>query len=410
MISRRGFLKGVAVSFAMSTGRFFEPKYIFGMDFIGPKGLPEGTLRESVIAVLPGKKPLIKRSYRPPNYETPVRYFNDIFTPNDVFFVRYHLSNIPQVDVRRWRLRIGGDAVDKPLELSMDDLKRSFEPVEIAALNQCSGNRRGLFSPHVPGVQWGYGAMGNARWKGVRLRDILNRAGIRAGALEVTLNGADGPVLPATPDFVKSIPIWKAINENTLVAYEMNGEPLPQWNGFPARVIVPGWTATYWVKHITDINVISKSFDGYWIKKAYRIPSSRFPIVERFISQETEVDTPITEMVVNSLITNIEDGQIFRLGHAIEIRGVAWDGGYGIKTVEVSTDGGRGWQNAELGRDYGRFSWRQWSFVFRPPRRSKYTVMAKATNRIGQTQTFELIWNPAGYHNNVVQGVGVSVV
>lgn len=145
-------------------------------------------------------------------------------------------------------------------------------------------------------------------------------------------------------------------------------------------------------------------------KKAYRIPNSRFPIVERFISQETEVDTPITEMVVNSLITNIEDGQIFRLGHAIEIRGVAWDGGYGIKTVEVSTDVGREWQNAELGRDYGRFSWRQWSFVFRPPRRGKYTVMAKATNRIGQTQTFELIWNPAGYHNNVVQGVGVSIV
>lgn len=394
----------------MAAGRFFEPEYIFGMDFMGPEGLPKGTLRESIMAVLPGKKSLIKRSYRPPNYETPIRYFSDIFTPNDVFFVRYHLSNIPQVDVKRWRLRIGGDAVDKPLELTMDDLKRGFEPIEIVALNQCSGNRRGLFKPHVPGVQWGYGAMGNAKWKGVRLKDILNRAGIRASALEVTLNGADGPVLPATPDFVKSLPLWKAINENTLVAYEMNGEPLPHWNGFPARVIVPGWTATYWVKHITDINVISKPFDGYWVKKAYRIPNGRFPIVERFVSQETEADTPITEMVVNSLITNIEDGQIFRLGQPIEIRGVAWDGGYGMKMVEASIDRGNTWQEAELGKDYGSFSWRQWSFVFRPPRRGKYTVMARATNQIGQSQVFELIRNPAGYHNNVVQLIGLSVV
>jgi DMSO/TMAO reductase YedYZ molybdopterin-dependent catalytic subunit len=190
----------------------------------------------------------------------------------------------------------------------------------------------------------------------------------------------------------------------------MNGEPLPHWNGFPARIIVPGWTGTYWVKHITDINIISKPFDGFWMAKAYRIPIDEFPIVDRFISQETEENTPITEIVVNSLITNIEDGQMFKLGQPARIRGIAWDGGYGIKMVEVSIDGGKTWQESELGKDYGRFSWRQWSFIFKLTKRGKYSVMAKATNRVGQTQTFELIWNPAGYHHNVVQSVTISVV
>lgn len=409
IISRRGFLKGAAASFAFASSGVFIPKTILGEALLGPKDLPEGTLEESILNALPGKKPLIKKSYRPPNYETPVKYFNEMFTPNDVFFVRYHLSGIPQVDIRKWRLKIGGDAAEKPLELTINDLKNNFEQVEIVAVNQCSGNRRGLFKPHVPGVQWGYGAMGNAKYKGVRLNNILNKAKVKANALEVTLNGADTPVLERTPDFVKSIPVWKALDENTIVAYEMNGEPIPHWNGFPARIIVPGWTATYWVKHITDINILSNPFDGYWIKKAYRIPNRKFPIVDRFISQETEVNTPITEMVVNSLITNIDDGQMFRLGQPVEIRGVAWDGGHGIKIVEVSIDGGKAWQEAELGKDYGGFSWRQWMFIFKPTKRDRYTVMVKATNRVGQTQTFELIWNPGGYHHNVVQGITVNV-
>jgi len=374
------------------------------------KELPEGTLEEQVLEALPGKKPLIKKTYRPPNYETPVKYFNEIFTPNDVFFVRYHLSNIPEIDARTWKLTVGGDAVERPLELTLDDLKTKFEQVEVVAVCMCSGNRRGLFKPHVPGIQWGYGAMGNAKWKGVRLKDILEKAGIKGNALEVVFDGADTGALPETPDYIKSIPIWKALDENTIIAYEMNGEPLPHWHGFPARLVVPGWTATYWVKHVTSINVISKPFDGFWMKTAYRIPLGKFPIRDRFISQETAVNTPITEILVNSLITNINDGQVFKLGQVIEIRGVAWDGGYGIERVEISTDGGKTWREAELGKDYGRFSWRQFTYRFKPTKRGTYTIMAKASNRIGQTQTFELIWNPAGYHHNVVQKINIKVV
>ena len=203
--------------------------------------LPGGTLDSEVLDRLAGKQPLLKRSYRPPNYESPVSYLDDAITPNDRFFVRWHLANIPVIDAETWRLQIGGDSAAHPYELTLPQLKSEFEPVELIAVCQCAGNRRGYSDPHVPGVQWGNGAMGNARWKGARLKDLLARAGMTKEAIEIAFNGADGPVLDATPDFVKSLPAWKALDENTLVAYEMNGEPLPHWNGFPARIVVPGY-------------------------------------------------------------------------------------------------------------------------------------------------------------------------
>ncbi len=371
-------------------------------------GLPSGLGSEAELDALPGKKPLIKLSYRPPNYETPISYFSAVETPNDAFFVRYHLADIPNVDAATWRLQIGGDAASSPFELGLEELRR-FEPVEITAVLQCSGNRRGLSQPHVPGVEWGYGAMGNARWKGARLKDILAKAGVKKEALEVVVNGSDGPVLDKTPDFVKSLPIWKALDENTLVAYEMNGTPLPHWNGFPARLVVPGWTGTYWMKHLISVNVVAKPFDGFWMKSAYRIPKGKFPVVDRFLSQETEANTPITEMVVNSLITSPTDGQRLDHGRSMTVRGIAWDGGYGIETVAVSADGGMSWVKAMLGPDSGRFSFRPWSHRLSFSALGKHTVLARASNRIGETQVSELIFNPAGYHNNVISRVGVVV-
>ena len=411
MYSRRQFLKTAAGSFVMVGGSAWAVR-TFGADApidLGPKGLPSGTLESSMLEALPGKLPLIKRTYRPPNFETPTSYFNEVITPNNVFFVRYHLSNIPEVNAQEWRLSIGGESVEKPFQLRLDELKRDFDSVEIIAVNQCSGNRRGLSDPHVAGVEWGYGAMGNAKWKGVRVRDILNKAGIKKDALEVVLDGTDTGVIAKTPDFVKSIPVWKALDENTLIAYEMNGAPLPHWNGYPARLIVPGWTGTYWMKHIISLNVVSQPFGGFWMKTAYRIPKGKFPVVDRFLSQEAEANTPITEMVVNSLITNLHDGQRFSADQPVAVQGIAWDGGYGIRVVEVSVDEGKTWRPAELGTDYGRFSFRQWRYVFKPERKGGHIVMAKASNRLGATQTFELIFNPAGYHNNVVQRIGIEV-
>jgi DMSO/TMAO reductase YedYZ molybdopterin-dependent catalytic subunit len=351
---------------------------------------------------LPGKKPLIKLSYRPPNYETPVEYFKDAITPNDAFFVRYHLAGIPdEIDPKDWRLKIGGEAAATPYDLTLEELQSGFEQVEIAAVCQCSGNRRGLSAPHVPGVEWGVGAMGNAVWRGVRLKDVLARAGLRKEAVELVLNGADGPVLDKTPDFVKSIPISKGLDENTIIAHQMNGQPLPHWNGFPARLIIPGWTATYWMKHLVTIDAVSKPFDGFWVKGAYRIPTGKFPIVQHFETQVTVANEPITEMVVNSLIASPAEGERVRVGQPVDIAGVAWDAGYGIRRVEVSADNGKAWEEATLGPDLGRFAFRSWSFRFTPSTSGKHTIIARASNAIGQTQAESLIFNPAGYLNNV---------
>ena len=411
MTDRRQFLRVVAKGLVVVGAGSLAPRWAraAGGVTVATPGLPSGTLDESLLHALPGKRPLIKRTYRPPNYETPVEYFSEAFTPNDAFFVRYHLPNIPEVTREEWRLEIGGDAVERPVTLTYDDLTRGFEQVEMAALCLCSGNKRGLSDPHVPGIEWAFGAMGNARWKGVRLRDVLAKAGVKKEALEVAMNGADAPVLGSTPDFVKSIPAWKALDENTLLAFEMNGEPLPHWNGYPVRVVVPGWTATYWMKQVVSIQVLSQPLKGFWMNPAYRIPKGKFPLIDRFVSQETELNTPITEMVVGSLITNLKAGQRLRLGQRAEVKGIAWDGGYGMQGVDVSVDGGRSWRPADLGKDLGRFSWRPWSHAFQANRKGIHTVMARATNRMGSSQTRDLIFNPAGYHNNVIQKIDVQV-
>ena len=372
-------------------------------------GLPAGVYDTAILDALPGKQPLIKLSYRPPNYETPVPYFKTAITPNDAFFVRYHLADIPDgIDPSRWRLQVGGEAAATPFELTLDELQTGFEQVEIVAVCQCSGNRRGWSQPHVPGVQWGPGAMGNAVWRGIRLKDVLAKAGLRKEAIEIVVNGADGPVLDKTPDFVKSIPVWKALDENTIIAHRMNGQPLPHFNGFPARLILPGWTATYWMKHLITIEAVTKPFGGFWMKSAYRIPTGKFPVVQHFLSQMTDANEPITEVVVNSLIASPADGEQVRVGQPVEIAGIAWDAGYGIRRVEVSVDGGNVWQAAELGPDLGRFAFRSWTYQFTPQKPGKHPISARASNVIGQTQAESLIFNPAGYHNNVVRPLAIT--
>jgi len=369
--------------------------------------LPDGTRSEAVLDTLPGKRPLIKLSFRPPNYESPVEYLRTPITPNEEFFVRYHLSDIPEVDAATWFLNISGDAANGEVRVSLDDL-RQMPNTEVVAVCQCSGNRRGLFVPHVPGVEWGYGAMGCARWKGVPLKDVLQRAGLKADAVEIVLAGTDRGASDNTPPFVKSLPVWKALEDSTIIAYEMNGKPLPHWNGFPARVIVPGWTATYWMKHVTTIRAVAKPFDGFWMKSAYRIPVGTFPVVARFASQETAVNTPITEMVINSLITSHADGATVKAGSKVMVSGIAWDAGYGISSVDLSSDGGASWTSATLGEDFGRFAARSFSYTFPVPARGAFKIIARANNKIGQTQVSALIPNPAGYHHNVMHSVTLN--
>jgi DMSO/TMAO reductase YedYZ molybdopterin-dependent catalytic subunit len=376
---------------------------------LGLAELPDGTLAEQMLYTLPGKVPLIKKTFRPPNFETPVEYFRSAITPNNAFFVRWHLAGIPEVKPTAWALAVGGESAERELKLTLAQLRTEFKPAEITAVCQCSGNRRGLFEPHVAGVEWGVGAMGNAVWRGVRLKDVLAKAGVKPDAVEVVFNGADRGALDKTPDFVKSLPVDMALDENTLIAFEMNGTPLPHWNGGPARLVVPGWTGTYWVKQLASVKVVASPEKNFWMSTAYRLPRGKFG-TPTFKSQLYAANEPITAMVVNSLITSLRNGQRIPRGNPIEVKGVAWDRGSGIAKVEVSTDAGASWQEARLGKDLGRFSFREFALSVPTKEDGGKVVMARATSRGGETQVEHLIHNPAGYHHNVIQRLYVEVV
>ncbi|HXQ64618.1 MAG TPA: molybdopterin-dependent oxidoreductase [Steroidobacteraceae bacterium] len=364
---------------------------------------------ERRLVAYPQKRPLIVLTSRPPQLETPFAVFNEsLITPNDAFFVRYHWSAIPvSVDPAAYRLRIGGK-VATPLELSLDELKRLGDPVELVAVNQCSGNSRGFFAPRANGGQLGNGAMGNARWTGVPLKRVLEKAGVQAGAVQVSFKGLDRPPLGDGPDFAKALDIDHALDGEVLVAWAMNGVDLPMLNGYPLRLVVPGWYGTYWVKHLSDVQVLESAFDGFWVKTAYRVPDNACACVEPGTTPART--TPISRFDVRSFITSLADGAKLPAGRQTVVRGIAFDGGYGISEVALSTDGGRTWRETQLSPSLGRYSFREWKAVFRPPRTGTYELKVRAVNRIGQSQPPEGLWNAAGYMRNVVETTRVTAV
>ncbi len=401
-MNRRQVLAGLGISAATAASAKAQSPL-----WMSPQ-LPDGTRNEATLQALPGKQKLIMLTDRPPNYEAPIETFRTAITPDDQFFVRYHLAGIPSMaELGKWSLALGGDAAERQVTLSLADL-HALPQVEVTAVCQCSGNRRGLSQPHVAGVEWGYGAMGNAAWRGPRLKDVLAKAGVKQGAIEVWLNGADGPVLPTTPDFMKALPMDKAMADEVIIATSMNGKVLPHLNGYPARVIVPGWTATYWMKHIDNIQISSKPLDNFWVKAAYRVPAGMFPVDHAFPSQDNQATWPITEMVANSVIAE-PIGETRQHAAGFTIEGVAWDRGHGIKQVEVSLDGGRTWKMAMLGKDLGPYSFRAFSFPTGKIEPGNYVLSSRATNNAGETQVEKLKFNPAGYHNNVPQQIPVTV-
>jgi len=355
----------------------------------------------------PQKRPLILQTARPPQLETPFSVFNEgILTPNDAFFVRYHYAQIPtSIDPETFNVTIRGQ-VNSPLQLSLASLKTQFEPVEVVAVNQCSGNSRGFSVPRVGGGQSGNGAMGNARWKGARLKDVLAKAGVAAGARQVTFNGLDHPVNPESPDFIKALDMDHALDGEVLLAYEMNGADLPMLNGYPLRLVVPGYYGTYWVKHVNEITVLDADLANFWMAAAYRIPDNAGACVEPGAAPGKT--KPIARFNVRSFITSLADGDRIAAGQPLTLRGIAFDGGEGITDVMVSTDGGETWREARLGKDYGNYSFREWTFPFTAPTPGQYALKVRATNRIGQSQPLAALWNPAGYMRNVVETVHVT--
>ncbi len=401
VIDRRSFI--TRSSAVLASAAAFGPRFARAAD-ASTVTLPFGN-GERPLVRYPQKRPMIRLTSRPPQLETPFPVFDEgPITPNDAFFVRYHLAGIPyDVDPDTFTLNISGK-VDRPLQLSLAELK-AMPTTEIVAVNQCSGNSRGFFEPRVAGGELGNGAMGNARWRGVALKTVLDRAGVQAGARQVVCNGMDVPIVDKTPDFIKALDIDHARDGEVMLAFAMNGEPLPLLNGFPLRLVVPGHYGTYWIKHLNDIAVIDGSFDGFWMKSAYRIPDNDCACVDPGTAPRATV--PISRFNVRSFITSLADGATVRADAPLAVKGFAFDGGAGIRVVGLSVDGGATWRDTELGEDLGRYSFRPWrATVTLPP--GAHQLKVRATNQAGQSQPVVARWNPAGYMRNVIETVTVT--
>jgi len=357
----------------------------------------------------PEKRPLITYSDRPPLLESPRSTFVRGITENDEFFVRWHLPDIPtHIDTELYTIKIDG-LVEKELEITLKELKEDFEQVEVTAVLQCGGNSRSAFTPIAGGIQWGSGAMGCAKWKGVRLSDILNRAGLKKEAHWIGFNGKDNAAYYETPNFVRELEV-EELNDHVIIAYEMNGEDLPYLNGFPLRLVIPGYYSDSWVKMLSHITITDKYKSLFFMDVAYRVPDNECECETP--KHKFKPTKPITNMNVKSVIGYPENGmKVYHNSHVV-VRGVAFDDGHGIKKVLISTDGGKTWDEALLKQDNGRYAYTEFRYAFKPTKYGKLTFMAKAINRLGDEQPFakEIGWNHGGYKYNGIDEVTVEVV
>lgn len=353
-------------------------------------------------SVAPGKEKLIVRSARPPDYETPVALLDSWITPIEHFYVRSHLPAPGGVEAATWTLSIDGE-VNAQTTLTLDDLKK-MPPATITSTLECAGNGRAFFDPPVAGIQWAKGAIGTARWTGVRFSDVLKRAGIKSTARFVTMNGADR-ALGTMPDFVRQVPMEKAMQADTILAYEMNGQPIPALHGFPLRAIIPGWEGAYSVKWLTGLRVLDKEFDGFWVATGYRYPTKR-------VAPGSAVDpkdmAPLTGLVVKSLITRPLEGAVIPPGK-VDVAGFAWAGETDIARVDVSADSGATWQPARLTGEQAKYTWRRFEFTFEATKPESYLILSRATDTNGRTQPVTPAWNPSGYLWNAPDAVRVEV-
>ncbi|MEX2260727.1 MAG: molybdopterin-dependent oxidoreductase [Bryobacteraceae bacterium] len=344
---------------------------------------------------------MVVRSVRPRDLEMPLDGFGTWITPVERFFVRTHVYE-PQIDVESWKLRIDGE-VETPLTLTLDDL-RQLPKAEVVGVLECAGNGRSFFEPTVIGMQWTHGGVGNGRWAGARLGDVLKKAGIKSSAKHILFDGADVPI-GTMPDFTRTVPLKKSLDPSTLLAYEMNGQPLPAAHGFPLRVVAPGWAGDSWVKWITHIQALDREHDGFFMKTAYRYPV-------RPVAPGEAVDaanlSPVEALRPKSVIASPVENARLPNG-PVRIQGAAWSGESPIVKVEVSTDSGRTWRAAQLGPDRAKYAWRLWEARWSPPGPGSYLLMARATDASGQTQPFAQDWNPSGYLWNVVAQTRVEV-
>src|SRR5215469_16181157 len=388
MTSRRDFLRQVSATALVASG---------ASSLLSLAQAPAST---STIDV-PGEDGLIVRSFRFVDLETPVEYFNTWLTPVPRFFVRNHMHEPNELDAATWRLTIGGE-VDKPYSLSLSDIAK-LESHSVISTLECAGNGRSLHRPQVPGIQWGKGAVSTAKFTGPRLRDVLQRAGVKSSGKHVMFRGLD-EVPGKVPPFIRSIPIEKALDSETLIATQMNDEPLTKHHGFPARAMVPGWVGAASCKWLTEIKVLDSEFVGNFMSPGYRFPNQPVKPGDAVKPEDTHV---VTGLNVKSVIAGPLDGATLKHGK-LTVQGAAWAGEADIVKVEVSTDGGSSWNAAALGRERSHYAWRLWSFSWNA-KRGDHVIQSRATDSQGRAQPAEAVWNPSGYLYNAIDEVKIHV-
>jgi DMSO/TMAO reductase YedYZ molybdopterin-dependent catalytic subunit len=387
MNSRRDFLKYISAA-AFATGAT-------------PSLLTWAFPQEQSVDV-PGEDGMLLRSFRFVDLETPVEYFNNWLTPVPHFFVRNHMYEPVQLDANEWRLSIGGE-VEKPITLSLADLSK-LETYSVVNTLECAGNGRSLHRPQVPGIQWGKGAVSTARFSGPRMRDVLHRAAVKPTGKHVMFRGLD-EVPGKVPPFIRSIPIEKALDSDTLIATHMNGQPLTKHHGFPARALAPGWIGAASCKWLTEIKLLDAEFAGNFMNPAYRWPNQPVKPGDAVKPEDTH---PLTALSVKSVIAGPSDGASVSSGKII-VQGAAWAGEADITKVEISTDDGTTWNPAKLGHDHSHYAWRLWTYDWKTTKSGDYTIQSRATDSQGRTQPSTPAWNPSGYLYNAIDQVKIHV-
>lgn len=350
---------------------------------------------------IPGEAGMIVRSFRFVDLETPVEYFNTWLTPVPRFFVRNHMHEPSELNAENWRLSVGGE-VEKPFTLTLSELSK-VETHSVVNTLECAGNGRSLHRPQVPGIEWGKGAVSTARFSGPRLRDVLERAAVKPAGKHVMFRGLD-EVPGKVPPFIRSIPIEKALDSDTLIATHMNGAPLTKHHGSPARALVPGWIGAASCKWLTEIKVLESEFVGNFMSPGYRFPNQPLKPGDAVKPEDTH---PLTALNVKSVISGPLDGASLKAGK-IAVHGVAWAGEADIVKVEISTDAGASWNPATLGREQAHYAWRLWTYEWKA-KGGDYTVLSRATDSQGRTQPSNPVWNPSGYLYNAADQVKIHV-
>ncbi|MFT7879798.1 MAG: molybdopterin-dependent oxidoreductase [Sulfurimonas sp.] len=387
-----------------------------GAAALGSTGLNAATTRQPIDnrkiseVAFPEKRPMITYSDRPPLLESPRDVFAYPITPNDQFFVRWHMPDIPtRIDPKSYTIHING-LVEKELHITLDQLKNDFEQVEVTAVLQCGGNSRSAFQPIAGGIQWGNGAMGCAKWKGVRLSDLLHKAGLKREAAWIGFNGQDNAAYYKTPNFVRELHLDE-LDDHVIVAYEMNGEDLPYLNGYPIRLVIPGYYSDSWVKMLSNITVTDKYKSLFFMDVAYRVPDNECECETP--EKRAKKTKPITKMNVKSVIGYPTKNSIVTHNSHLVVRGVAFDSGQGIREVLISLDEGKTWDQAILDDgSQGRYGFRSFRYSFKPTKYGKVKIMSKAINKLGEEQPFakDIKWNHGGYKYNGIDEVTVEVV